>query len=166
MQNYLLKKLAINVRSSNNYYCHHIFGSVTQGIGIYVQHVESCPSKKISGEGFDFMLQCKCSPATLPLVEEKLKAVGATSIAVNLLRDRIPAQIEYHSMNHHSLILHVFRKLYFFPQIVPPFPRTKKNLDVFADMVLDGWEILQADHPVSNYFENSNYETMKTFTLY
>jgi len=45
------------------------------------------------------------------------------------------------------------------PQIVPPFPRIKKDLDVFADMVLDGWEILQADHPVSNCFENSN--TMK-----
>ena len=113
MQSYVLKKLTINVRSSNNYYCHCTFASVTQGIGIYVQHVESCPSKKIPGEGFDFMLQCKCSPATLPLVEKKLKAVGATSIAVNLLRDRIPAQIEYHSMNHHSFMITCFQEVVF-----------------------------------------------------
>ena len=115
MQSYVLKKLTINVWSSNNYTCHHMSGSVTQGIGIYVQHVESCPSKKIPGEGFDFMLQCKCSPATLPLVEEKLKAVGATSIAVNLLRDRIPAQIEYHSMNHHSFMIACFQEVVFIP---------------------------------------------------
>jgi len=107
--------MTINVWSSNNYYCHRIFGSVTQGIRIYVQHVESCPSKKIPGEGFDFLLQCKCSPAVLPLVEEKLKAVGATSIAVSLLRDRTQAQIEYHSMNHHSFMIACFQEVVFFP---------------------------------------------------
>ena len=66
-----------------------------QGIDIYIQHVESRPSKKNPGRGFDFHLQCKCRRALLPLVEEKLKSAGATDVTTNVERHETQMEVEH-----------------------------------------------------------------------
>ena len=66
-----------------------------QGIDIYIQHVESRPSKKNPGRRFDFHLQCKCRRALLPLVEERLKSVGATDVTTNVERHETQMEVEH-----------------------------------------------------------------------